>query len=102
MAFIGGGFQKGGIHNVLEPAVFGLPVIFGPVYTKFVEAKELVSLKYMFPVDDAMECKAVLKKLITQEDYRKGISESLQGFMQAHVGATGVIMSEVENEGWLK
>ncbi len=102
LAFIGGGFQKGGIHNVLEPAVFGLPVIFGPVYTKFVEAKELVSLKYMFPVDDAMECKAVLKKLITQEDYRKGISESLQGFMQAHVGATGVIMSEVENEGWLK
>ena len=102
LAFIGGGFQKGGIHNVLEPAVFGLPVIFGPVYTKFVEAKELASLKYVFPVDDAMECKAVLKKLITQEDYRKGISESLQGFMQAHVGATGVIMSEVENEGWLK
>ncbi len=102
VAFIGGGFQKGGIHNVLEPAVFGLPVIFGPVFTKFVEAKELVALKYVFPVDDAMECKAVLKKLITQEGYRKGISESLQGFMQAHVGATGVIMSEVENEGWLK
>ena len=102
VAFIGGGFQKGGIHNILEPAIFGLPVVFGPVYAKFVEAKELAALKYVFPVNDAQECKAVLKKLITHEDYRKRISASLQDFMQAHVGATEVIMSEVENEGWLK
>ena len=102
VAFIGGGFQKGGIHNILEPAIFGLPVVFGPVYAKFVEAKELAALTYVFPVNDAQECKAVLKKLITHEDYRKRISASLQDFMQAHVGATEVIMSEVENEGWLK
>ena len=44
IAFIGGGFQKGGIHNVLEPAVFGFPVIFGPVFEKFVEAKKLAEL----------------------------------------------------------
>ena len=102
VAFIGGGFQKGGIHNILEPAIFGLPVVFGPVYEKFVEAKELAALKYVFPVNDAQECKDILKKLVSQEDYRKGISASLQGFMQVHVGATGVIMSEVGKSGWLK
>lgn len=43
MAYIGGGFGKG-IHNILEAAVFGIPVLFGPNYHKFNEAKDLLTL----------------------------------------------------------
>lgn len=101
IAFIGGGFQKGGIHNILEPAVFGAPVIFGPVYEKFVEAKELAALKYVFPVSNAIECNRVFKKLITDEEYRGAISYALKEFMKNHTGAAGVIMGVVKREGWL-
>ncbi len=102
IAFIGGGFQKGGIHNILEPAVFGLPVIFGPVYSKFVEAKELATLKYVFPVSSANECSGVLEKLITDEEYRGSISYALKEFMKNHTGATETILSEVKKHRWLE
>ena len=96
IAFIGGGFQKGGIHNILEPAVFGVPVIFGPIYEKFVEAKELASLHYVFPVSNAAESNEILKKLITDEAYRKSVSTSLKTFMQEHTGATDRLMAGID------
>jgi 3-deoxy-D-manno-octulosonic-acid transferase len=102
IAYIGGGFQKGGIHNVLEPAVFGLPIIFGPVFDKFVEARELVSLKFAFPVKNAEECVIKLKELISDNAYREAINESLKKFMQHHIGATSLIMEHIRKERWLK
>ena len=101
IAFIGGGFQKGGIHNILEPAVFGVPVIFGPIYEKFVEAKELASLHYVFPIHNALESNEILKKLITDTVYRNSVSDLLKKFMREHTGATGVIMDEIKRGKWL-
>ena len=101
IAFIGGGFQKGGIHNILEPAVFGVPVIFGPIFDKFVEAKTLVSLHYVFPVNNSVECQDALKKMITDEEYRRGIGYALSEFMKTNVGATKTIMDEIAKEKWL-
>jgi 3-deoxy-D-manno-octulosonic-acid transferase len=101
IAFIGGGFQKGGIHNILEPAVFGLPVIFGPVYQKFVEAKELASLHYVFPVNNSAECGQILQRLISDDAYRGSVSDSLKHFMTNHTGATAAIMDRIKAEKWL-
>ena len=101
VAFIGGGFQKGGIHNILEPAVFGLPVIFGPVYEKFVEAKELAAIHYVFPVSNADECSAVLQKLVADEEYRGGLNYALREFMRGKTGATKMILDEIKAKGWL-
>lgn len=101
IAFIGGGFQKGGIHNILEPAVFGLPVLFGPVYEKFVEAKELVAQQLVFPVSDASEAKKKLKKLIEDVDHRRAVSHSLKMFMQEHIGASRKIVDTVKVNNWL-
>lgn len=101
IAFIGGGFQKGGIHNILEPAVFGLPVLFGPVYQKFVEANELAGLNFVFPVSNAAEAKEKLNELIVNEEYRKSVSISLKQFMQERIGASKVIMNVARREGWL-
>ena len=54
VAYIGGGFGAG-IHNTLEAAAFGLPVIFGPNYQKFREARELVAMQLGFCVNNAEE-----------------------------------------------
>ncbi len=102
IAYIGGGFKKGGIHNILEPAVFGLPVIFGPIYEKFVEAKMLASLNLVFPVNNTSECREILRKLIEDTEYYYSISNSIMQFMQLHIGATNSIMAAIEKEGWLQ
>jgi len=101
IAYIGGGFQKGGIHNILEPAVFGLPVIFGPIYDKFVEAKEFVAKQYAFSVKNAEECSTMLNKFITDERYRITIQDSLKKFMEQNIGATTRIMTCIKDEKWL-
>jgi len=101
IAYVGGGFQKGGIHNILEPAVFGLPVIFGPIYDKFVEAKEFVAKHYAFSVKNAEECSIMLNKFITDEHYRVTIQDSLKKFMVQNIGATTRIMTYIKDEKWL-
>ncbi len=102
IAFVGGGFYKGGIHNILEPAVFGVPVIFGPVYQKFVEAKEMAALDIVFPVKDKGECAIRLKKLINDDAYHQSIHNSLLAFMKQHTGATNTIMDVIKAKKWLE
>jgi len=97
IALVGGGFTKGGIHNILEPAVFGLPVVIGPVYKKFVEANLLVSKKYCFPVHNADECKSILEKLSGSEKNYQIISQSLSDFMREQTGATERILFYIQS-----
>ncbi len=101
LAYIGGGFAKGGIHNILEPAVYGLPVVFGPVYQKFIEANALVAAGYAFPVSDKETYSAILQKLITDTAYRAEISAGLKKFMSHHIGATQTILSHIASHQWL-
>ena len=54
IAYIGGGFGSG-IHNILEAAAFGLPIIFGPNYQKFIEAKELINRKGAISISNYQE-----------------------------------------------
>lgn len=100
VAFIGGGYNKGGIHNVLEPAVFGLPVMMGPVYQKFVEAVSLVAAGFAFPVENPVEAEQVFHEL-SQTENRKKIKAGLKNFMNDHVGATRKIMELVAANRWL-
>jgi 3-deoxy-D-manno-octulosonic-acid transferase len=93
IAFVGGGFQNGGIHNILEPAVFGIPVLFGPVYKKFIEADKLVSLELCFSIDNSTTYKELLIKLSTDELYYQSVHQSLLKFMMEQAGATGEIMN---------
>ena len=101
IAFIGGGFHKAGIHNILEPAVLGVPAIFGPEYEKFVEAKEIASAGLAFPVRNATECKEIMTKLTSDTTYLRAISEQLKEFMLTHTGATEKIMEEIDKQKWL-
>ncbi|UAY51351.1 3-deoxy-D-manno-octulosonic acid transferase [Ferruginibacter albus] len=95
IAFVGGGFRTG-IHNTLEPAVFGLPVIIGPNYKRFIEANLLVEKEFCFPVTNAEECKAVLINLSGEELYYQNIHQALLAFMKEQAGATQKILDLIK------
>lgn len=65
IAYVGGGFETG-LHNILEAAVFGIPVFFGPQYQKFNEAVELTSRGGAFSIHHSME---MIKKMQEFEPY---------------------------------
>ncbi|MBS1532703.1 MAG: 3-deoxy-D-manno-octulosonic acid transferase [Bacteroidetes bacterium] len=91
VAYIGGGFGAG-IHNTLEAAAFGLPVIFGPNYEKFREAKELVAMQLGFSVNDAEELKRVFAELTPDETMLNSMHEAVKRYVEKHKGATEMIM----------
>ena len=92
---MGGGFAKGGIHNILEPAVFGLPVVFGPVYQKFVEAVAMADRKLAFPIANDEELRATLTRLFGDQSTLHDLNASIRSFMQQNIGATGRILQRV-------
>jgi len=91
IAFIGGGFGKG-IHNILEAATFGLPVIFGPNFHKFAEAKELIKLGGAFSVMDVSEYEKTMD-LLSDEQVLKTASQISRMYVQGRIGATEKILS---------
>lgn len=91
VAYIGGGFGKG-IHNTLEPAAFGLPVIFGPKYQKFEEARQLIAAGGAFSVENSAELKNVLLKLQDKSQYQQA-STAVKAWLMANKGATTKILS---------
>jgi 3-deoxy-D-manno-octulosonic-acid transferase len=93
IAFIGGGFGKG-IHNTLEPAAYGLPVIFGPNYQKFEEAKQLIAAGGAFSVKNQKELEEILLKL-KQEDFYKNASKVCLDWLEKNSGATEVILNKI-------
>ncbi|HVW14663.1 MAG TPA: glycosyltransferase N-terminal domain-containing protein [Mucilaginibacter sp.] len=96
IAYIGGGFGVG-IHNTLEAAAFGLPVIFGPNYQKFKEARELVALKLGFSINNENELKAVFADLL-KHDKHKEISPRIRQYVREHTRATEIIMAYISDK----
>jgi len=64
IAYVGGGAGSTGLHNILEPAVFGMPILIGKNYDKFPEAKALVALGGVISVENASEFKTTINKLL--------------------------------------
>jgi 3-deoxy-D-manno-octulosonic-acid transferase len=94
IAFIGGGFGAG-IHNTLEAAAWGLPVIFGPKYQKFDEAKSLITQKAGFSISNYEELEQVLNKLMDNQSFRAQTGQSAKTFVNQNIGATAKIMQDV-------
>lgn len=95
IAFIGGGFGKG-IHNILEAATFGLPVIFGPNYKKFTEAKELIKFGGAFSIKDVFEFEKTMQ-LLSDEQVLKTASMISKMYVKNRIGATDRVLSKVLN-----
>ena len=98
IAYIGGGFDKEGVHNVLEPAVFGIPLVIGPIYEKFEEAKELVQLKGCLVAHSDTDLSNHLSKLIEKETYRYQLGEITKTYIKNHLGATKTILDYIEDQ----
>lgn len=94
VAYIGGGFGRG-IHNTLEPAAWGLPVIFGPKYQKFEEARQLVARGGAFAVRTSAELEAVLRKLGEAEFYEKATA-AVRAYLAENRGATARVLAFLE------
>lgn len=91
VAYIGGGFGKG-IHNTLEAAVFGQPVIFGPNYLKFSEAVDLINEKGAFTFSSYPQMAEILNQFFDQEEYLIETSDITRRFVKARIGATEKII----------
>lgn len=90
IAYIGGSFGKG-VHNVLEPAVFGLPVLFGPRHRNSQEAISLTEIGATFPIKTIPGFIDTLEPLVTDNDFRKECSEKAFGYVRNSLGASGKI-----------
>lgn len=91
--YIGGGFGNDGVHNVLEAAAYGKPIIHGPEFEKFVEAKELVHLAGTLVVDNTVDLNAEINELLENSTYYQTIATNVQEFMKTKNNATPIIMS---------
>ena len=95
IAFVGGGFQKSGIHNILEPAAHGKPVFFGPEYQKFKEAHDLISFQSAFSVAEHIDGKRLMQKLIINHSLLDAAGKSASHYIQTNVGATEKIFQHI-------
>ena len=90
-AYIGGGFGKS-IHNILEAACFGLPVIFGPRFEKFKEARDLSNLGGAFPIVSPDAFPQIADKLFNDQAFRTTASETAKKYVNQNLGAVDKIL----------
>jgi len=87
IAFVGGAFNTG-LHNTLEPAVFGIPVIIGPKYQKFQEAVDLVFEKGVLSISDKESYGIIINKLITSPEFKQTTGLINNRYIKNNSGAT--------------
>lgn len=90
-AYVGGGF-KTGLHNILEPATFGIPVIFGPFYEKFTEAVNLVSKGGAFSISSGEALQEHVASFLHESALRKRTGAICSHYVQSRTGATEIII----------
>jgi 3-deoxy-D-manno-octulosonic-acid transferase len=98
IAYVGGGFGDDGVHNVLEAAVYGKPVVFGPVIEKYIEAVELMESGGGLIIDSALEAEKVFKRLIGDEREREEMGKAAREYVYSRQGATGTIIRFIQEK----
>lgn len=96
IAYIGGGFGKG-LHNIQEPAIGGLPVLFGPNYHKFQEAIDLMTLKGAFSIKNYQEFYNIATELFNNSQKLKECSLICRNYIMSKIGATERILEHQNN-----
>ena len=97
IAYVGGGFGNPGVHNILEPATFGLPVVIGPNYSHFAEATALVNMEGCISIQNQTELNEAFDLLLQNEDERLEKGHICSTFVQMNKGATQTIMNHIFN-----
>lgn len=97
IAYVGGGFGNPGVHNILEPATFGVPIVIGPNYSHFAEVTALVHQKGCVSISNQNELTEAFDNLIFNEDIRHEKGNICSTFVQMNKGATDIILKHITN-----
>ena len=97
VAYVGGGL-KTGLHNILEPATFGIPVVIGNKYNKFKEAVDLVKIGGCISINNQEEFTANFINLESDENFRKLTGVINKKYIQDNLGATKLIMNYLKTQ----
>lgn len=96
IAYVGGGAGSTGLHNILEPAVFGIPILIGKNYEKFPEAKTLIDLGGVTSIATPEAFNSTLKALVTDNLLRKNQGVITKSYIEDNTGAVLKIMDYLE------
>ncbi|MDT0620942.1 3-deoxy-D-manno-octulosonic acid transferase [Croceitalea vernalis] len=94
IAYVGGGFATG-LHNTLEPAVFGIPVIIGPNFNGFKEAEDLVKLHGVISIANKIEFREQITKLIDDTAYCQKTGQINTSYIKNKIGATKHVINYI-------
>lgn len=95
ICIVGGGFGGDGVHNTLEAAVYGKPILFGPAYEKYQEAVDLIDLYVAFDVDNALEMESIIMDLLNDETYYQEKVIAAKQYVLDNVGSSNKVMHYV-------
>lgn len=101
ICYVGGGFGNDGVHNVLEAAVFGKPVVFGPVIEKYIEAVELVNSGGGIVIDSALEAESVFTRLLSDAGEYDQAGQAARNYVYTKKGATEKIVAFIREQNLL-
>lgn len=95
IAYVGGGFGNPGVHNILEPATFGVPVVIGPNYSHFAEATALVNMEGCISIQNQIQLNESFDLLLQNKEERLEKGHICSTFVQMNKGATQTIMNHI-------
>ena len=97
IAYVGGGFGNPGVHNILEPATFGVPIVIGPNFSHFAEAKALVANGGCISIANQNQLYEAFENLIRNEDIRHEKGNICSTFVQMNKNATQIILKQISD-----
>jgi 3-deoxy-D-manno-octulosonic-acid transferase len=97
ISYVGGAFGKEGVHNVLEPAIFASPVVYGPIYDKFIEAIELIQFGGAKVIRNQNEFNEVLVELLSDKNKRKKIGTMAREYIMSKPDSVQLIIDYFDN-----
>ena len=98
IAYVGGGFGNPGVHNILEPAAFSVPIVIGPNFSHFSEAKALVKNEGCISIANQEELAEAFDRLIQNEDERLEKGHICSTFVQMNKNASSIILKYFQHD----
>lgn len=102
IAYVGGAMGKTGLHNILEPSTFGIPVLIGKNYTQFPEASAMIKAAGVISVNNAQTLDEELTALVNSAEKREQLGHKNLKFLQDHTGAALKIMTYIKSNSCIK
>ena len=98
ISYVGGGFKKRGLHNVLEPCVYGIPIIIGKYFSFSNEAKELLKINGGFSIQNSEQLKKTINSLLLNDNKLKEIEIINSNFINNNLASVNDIIKSIQNE----